>query len=60
MNNYKKISDFLIEQKVPSSKKKGQLVLTNGDKIIWVVGLRIDNRFRILNRTKKTIKLWIE
>jgi len=60
MNNYKKISDFLTEQKVPSIKKKGQLVLTNGDRIIWVVGLRIDNRFRILNRTKKTIKLWIK
>ncbi len=60
MKNFKKVSDFLTEQKVPSNKKKEQLVLINGNKIIWVVGHRIDNRFRILKNSKKIFRLWIK
>ncbi|MHB9011849.1 MAG: tRNA lysidine(34) synthetase TilS [Ignavibacteriaceae bacterium] len=57
MKGTKNISDFLAEQKIPPSKKKGQLVLTNGNKIVWVVGLRIDDRFKITNNTKKVYEL---
>ena len=57
MKGTKNISDFLAEQKIPSSKKKDQLVLTNGNKIVWVVGLRIDDRFKITNNTKKVYEL---
>jgi len=53
----KKISDFLNEQKIPTSKKEEQLVLTYRNKIVWVVGLRIDDRFRITNNTKKVFEL---
>ncbi len=59
MNNFKKISNFLSEQKVQSNIKKDQLVLTNGNKIVWVVGQRLDNRFKILKNTRKVVKLWI-
>ena len=57
MKNSKKISDFLNEQKVDSYKKKDQLVLTNSGNIIWVVGLRIDDRYKITDETKKVLKL---
>jgi len=53
----KKISDFLTEAKVDSSSKKEQLVLLNKDKIIWVVGHRIDESVKINNETKRVIKL---
>jgi tRNA(Ile)-lysidine synthase len=53
----KKISDFLNEQKISSSKKKEQLVLTNQEKIVWVLGLRLDDRFKIKNNTEKVIEL---
>ena len=59
MNSFKKISDFLNEQKVPSLQKKEQFVLINNSDIVWVVGLRIDNRYKIKNETKKVCKLWI-
>ena len=52
----KKISDFLNEQKIPSSKKR-ELVLTNENKIVWVVGLRIDDRYKITKQTKKVFEL---
>ncbi|MHB1687717.1 MAG: tRNA lysidine(34) synthetase TilS [Ignavibacteriaceae bacterium] len=57
MKGTKNISDFLTEQKISPSKKKDQLVLTNENKIVWVVGLRIDDRFKITNNTKKVYEL---
>ncbi|MGD8781453.1 MAG: tRNA lysidine(34) synthetase TilS [Ignavibacteria bacterium] len=58
MKGKKKVSDFLTDLKFPSNVKKTQLVLTNNDRIIWVVGLRIDERFKINQSTKKILKLW--
>ena len=43
----KKISDFLSEQKISSYKKNEQLVLTNQEQIVWVLGLRLDDRFKV-------------
>jgi len=57
MNGSKKISDFLNEQKVESSGKKNHLILLNNNKIVWVIGLRIDNRFKITSSTKKILEL---
>jgi tRNA(Ile)-lysidine synthase len=60
MHNYKKVSDFLNEQQVPAHKKKEQLLLTNRNNIVWVIGLRIDNRIRYSDKCKKTYKIWMK
>jgi len=60
MKGTKKISDFLTEQKVPSSDRNNYLVLTNNETIVWVVGLRISDKFKLTDKTKKAIKLWIK
>lgn len=57
MKNSKKLSDFLTEQKVRALEKKEQLVLTNAEKIVWVVGIRIDERYKISAKTKKVLEL---
>ena len=57
MKNSKKLSDFLTEQKVRSSEKNEQLVLSNAGKIVWVVGIRIDERYKISAKTKKVLEL---
>jgi len=57
MKGSKKISDFLTEQRIPSYKKKEQLVLTNSGKIVWVVGLRLDDMFKLKTNSKKVFKL---
>ena len=53
----KKVSDFLNEQKISSSKKNEQLVLTNRERIVWVLGLRLDDRFKVTKNTEKVIEL---
>ncbi len=58
MKGRKKVSDFLTDLKVPSHLKKSQLVLTNNKQIVWVVGYRLDDRYKINLNTKKVLKLW--
>ncbi len=45
MTGRKKLSDFLIDLKVPRTEKEGIFVLTSGENIVWVVGMRVDRRF---------------
>lgn len=54
MRNFKKLSDFFIDQKVPLPQKDKILLLINGNgEIIWVAGLRTDNRYKVNATTKK-------
>jgi len=60
LNGTKKISDYLTEQKIPNYKKREQLVLTNNNKIVWVLGLRLDGRFKITSNTKKAYSICLK
>lgn len=60
VKGFKKVSDFLTEQKVPSFEKSEQLVLLNNGNIVWVPGYRIDNRYRIIKNTKKVFELCLK
>ncbi len=54
MSNYKKLSDFLIDNKVPLPEKEKVPLLINGNgEIIWIAGLRQDNRYKVTITTKK-------
>lgn len=52
-----KVKDFLTHQKVPAHSKKEVKVLLADNDIIWVVGLRIDNRFSITSDSKEVLHL---
>ncbi len=57
MTGHKKISDFLIDSKIPVYQKNNVFVLTNKDGIIWVCGLRVDERFKLKEETRRILKL---
>jgi tRNA(Ile)-lysidine synthase len=57
MKKKKKISDFLIDNKVPLNKKENTFVVVSGDDIVCVLGHRIDNRYRISAFTKKVLTI---
>lgn len=57
MTQRKKISDFLIDEKVNRIEKEKLFVLVSGNQIVWLIGKRIDNRFKITDQTKKILQI---
>ncbi len=53
MKGRKKLSDFFIDKKLPISQKENIWLLISGGSIAWVIGQRIDERFKITNKTQK-------
>lgn len=56
MKYSKKVSDILTDAKIPSIFKKQILVLCDGPEIIWVVGVRLAEKYKVTHETKKVIK----
>jgi tRNA(Ile)-lysidine synthase len=57
MSGRKKLSDYFIDRKFPVTKKESTMVLESDGKIVWIVGERLDNRFRIRQSTSKVIRI---
>ena len=55
MKGRKLVSDFLTGLKKSVSQKAHQYVLCCGNDIIWIIGERIDNRYRVDNHTKSVV-----
>lgn len=53
MKGHKKISDFLIDQKCTQLEKEQTWVLSSAGEIVWVVGQRIDERYKLVAETEK-------
>lgn len=60
MKGRKKLSDFLTDLKLPKNQKDEVLVLCSGDKIAWVVGHRIDDRFKLEKKSDKIYFVSVE
>jgi tRNA(Ile)-lysidine synthase len=57
---FKKLKDFFIDEKVPRRKRNHVPIVAAGGRIIWVGGMRIDDRFKVTGETKRILVLVVE
>lgn len=57
MRGKKKVSDFMIDRKIPLNLKKRVKVMVSGKDIVWVVGMRIDDRFKVTEDTRQILSI---
>lgn len=57
MFGQKKVSDFLIDAKVPVTEKARQGVLVSGETIVWLVGRRIDDRYKVRQDARRVVRI---
>ncbi len=59
MKGRKLVSNYLTDKKVNRLQKAKQFVATCGNDIIWLIGHRNDNRYRVTDTTRRILKLTV-
>lgn len=57
MNGFKKLSDFFIDNKFSLADKESTWIMVSGEDIVWVMGHRIDDRFKTTTRTQRILEV---
>jgi len=60
MNNQKLLSDFFIDNKFSIPQKEATWILESDGEIVWIVGHRIDDRFKVSDNTTQIIEFWLK
>lgn len=57
MKGFKSVRNYLRDKKFSRFEKERQWVVCDGDRIVWLVNERLDNRFRVTAETRLVINL---
>jgi tRNA(Ile)-lysidine synthase len=52
-----KVSDFMINQKLAQPLRRRWPLVVSGEAVVWVAGLRLDERFRVTEATRRVLVL---
>jgi tRNA(Ile)-lysidine synthase len=57
MRGHKKLQDVFVDAKIPRHRRQAVPLVVRGDDIVWVVGLRIGDRFKVTDSTTTVVRL---
>jgi tRNA(Ile)-lysidine synthase len=57
MTGLKKLSDYFVDSKLSILEKENVWILANGEQIVWIIGYRLDDRYKITSQTKRIVKI---
>ena len=57
MKGRKKVSKFFKDLKLNQFQKESQWILLSGDDIVWILGLRADDRFKVTGETREILRI---
>lgn len=60
MKGHKKVSDYFTDRKFSLIEKENTWLLCSVDDIVWIIGERADDRFKITNKTIEILKIDFE
>lgn len=52
MNGSKKLKDYFIDEKIPKDERDSIALLADGSEIVWVIGKRLSEKYKITAETK--------
>lgn len=55
----KKVSDYFIDQKFSVPQKRKTWLLCSGDAIVWIVGHRLDERFKVTEQARAVMEICV-
>jgi len=60
MTGFKKVSDFFIDEKYSLAEKEDAWLMVSGDNIVGILGKRIDDRYKVIKRTRNILEIKLE
>ncbi|MEM6542164.1 MAG: tRNA lysidine(34) synthetase TilS, partial [Bacteroidota bacterium] len=59
MKGRKKIAKFFKDEKYNTVAKEAQWLLCSGDKVVWIIGKRADERFKVSATSTEIVKITV-
>ena len=56
---HKTIKEYFIDEKIPRTERENKLLLADGSHIIWVVGMRISEAYKVTENTKNVLQVTV-
>ena len=54
------LSEYLIDKKIPKTKRNDIIVLACGKEILWIAGIEISDKIKVTEKTKNIVSLKIQ
>jgi tRNA(Ile)-lysidine synthase len=55
----KSVKEYFIEEKIPREERDGMALLADGNHILWVVGMRISEHYKVTQQTTNILQVTV-